>query len=112
MSATWTIDQIGALPGDDGQILILDREDGPEGRIVCSIQGHLTWRKSADEFVRLLDEQDIENARLIVVAPAMHRVLTDLVQWATQMGGWDAPCWAAARSLLAELRQPAGREGA
>ena len=110
MNATWTINRVGAMPGDDGQILILDREDGPDGRTVCSIQGHLAGQRSKDDFVRLLGEQDIENAQLIAVAPAMHRILADLLQWAAQMGGCDAPCWAAARSLLTGLRQPAGRE--
>ena len=112
MSSTWTIDRVRALPGDNGQILILDREDGPDGRTVCSIQGHLAWQRSEDDFVRLLDEQDIENARLIAAAPAMRRILADLLQWAAQTGGWEAACWAAACSLLAKLRQPAGKDEA
>ncbi len=31
---------------------------------------------------------------------ALTEPLRDLVDWAENMGGWDAPCWARAREVL------------
>jgi hypothetical protein len=46
------------------------------------------------------------NARLIAQAPALVEALRALLSWNTLMGGWDAPCWANARAVLASLRDP------
>ena len=40
------------------------------------------------------------NGRLIEHAPEMADALDRLLRWAEQMGGWDAPCWEHARSVL------------
>ena len=56
--------------------------------------------------MRLLDEQDVENARLIAMAPQLRAVLAALVAWSERTGGWGAPCWRDARVLLARLRDP------
>ena len=85
----------------------LDRKDGPNGRTVCVIPGHLEWRVAARGVVRLLDEQDVENARLIAAAPQLRAALAGLVEWSARMGGWDASCWQDAPALLARLRDPA-----
>ena len=41
------------------------------------------------------------NGRLIEHAPDMADALHRLLRWAGQMGGWEAPCWAHARTVLA-----------
>ena len=41
---TWNVVPPNRLPGDDGQILIVDREDGPNGRTVCIIvSSQVVW---------------------------------------------------------------------
>ena len=42
-------------------------------------------------------------ARLICKAPALRRVLKDLLAWSAFTGGWNAPCWQEAETLLACL---------
>ena len=37
------------------------------------------------DFVRVLDEQDLENARLFAAAPRLRAVLTDLIEWAPRL---------------------------
>ena len=106
MIAPWTVQSVGAGPDDSGHLLILDRDDGSSGRTVCLIQGSLLWRRAEDDFVRLLDEQDIKHARLIATAPAMWRALAELVEWSSRTGEWDATCWTAARALLELTRTP------
>ena len=87
MTPAWEIVRTGALPGDDGQLLLLDREDGAGGRTVCIVPGHLEWRTADGGFVRLLDEEDIANAKIIAAAPRMQAVLQRLTEWASSMGG-------------------------
>ena len=41
------------------------------------------------------------NARLIAHAPDLVGALCALVDWAQNMGGWEAPCWQRARRVLA-----------
>jgi hypothetical protein len=94
------------LPGDDGQILIVHREDVPNGRTVCIIPGSLLYLNVERDFVRLLDEQDLENARLFAAAPRLRAVLTDLIEWAARSGSPEAPCWHEARALATILRTP------
>ena len=106
MTPAWEIVRTGALPGDDGQLSLLDREDGAGGRTVCIVPGHLEWRTAEGDFVRLLDENDVTNARVIAAAPRMHAVLQRLTEWASSMGGWEAPCWAEAQAVFASLQMP------
>jgi hypothetical protein len=35
----------------------------------------------------------------------MRDVLAALLEWETQTGGWDAPCWRRAHRLMARLRK-------
>ncbi len=107
MNPIWNLDRINPSAGHPGLLLVLDREDGPNGRTVCVIPGHLEWRIAARGVVRLLDEQDVGNARLIAAAPQLRAVLAGLVEWSARMGGWDASCWQDAHALLARLRDPA-----
>ena len=47
-----------------------------------------------------------EHARLICEAPALLRVLQDLVNWSAVTGGWDARCWQEAEAILTCLKSP------
>lgn len=47
-----------------------------------------------------------ENARLVCKAPALLRVLKDLLEWSAFTGGWNAPCWQEAEALAASLQAP------
>jgi len=47
----------------------------------------------------VLDEDD---ARLAAASPAMLDALKQVREWAAQMGGWDAPCWDAVHSAIAD----------
>ena len=76
----WEIIEVGAAPGDDGQILIVDRTNGADGRTVCIVIGRLE-RSSADNgFVRVLDAEDVSNARLVAMAPRTRAALAGLVE--------------------------------
>jgi hypothetical protein len=111
MSAGWEVVRPGALPGDVGPLLIVDRGDGPDGRTVCAIPGHLVHRRPDGAAVRLLDEQDLENALLFAAACDMRHMLARLVGWERRMGGRGDPCWADARKLLALLPRRPGAGG-
>ena len=50
------------------------------------------------------------NARLTCKAPAMLRVLKDLLDWSVFTGGWNAPCWEEAATILACLQVPPSSE--
>lgn len=104
MIPAWSIDRARPSAGHPGLLLVRDREDGPNGRTVCVIPGHLEWRITARGVVRLLDGQDVGNARLIAAAPQLRSVLAELVEWSEHTGGWGAPCWRDAHALLARLR--------
>ena len=52
------------------------------------------------------------NARLICKAPALLRVLKDLLEWSAFTGGWNASCWQEAEALLACLQSPASPDNA
>jgi len=107
MNARWHIDRL--LPpcaGQDGSLPIVDAEDGPAGRVVCIIPGHLEWQATPETVARLLDEEDVAHALLIAAAPQLRAVVAALLDWSAQMGGWSAPCWQEAQDLLATLRTP------
>lgn len=103
-TAAWDLSAPAAEAGDQGPLRIIDREDDPEGRTVCLIPGHLPRRIGDATFARLLDEKDLANAAMILALPLLHCALCELVEWAGHMGGWDAPCWRAAETLLQQLR--------
>jgi hypothetical protein len=50
------------------------------------------------------------NAELICKAPAMLRVLKDLLEWAAFTGGWNAPCWEQATAIVTNLQAPPSSE--
>lgn len=103
---SWSIDPVLSVAGLEGPLRVLDRGDGPHGRSVCVIPGHLGSQATPDRLVRLLDERDVENARLIGAAPKFRTVLAGLVEWAARTGGWEARCWQEAHTLLFQLRDP------
>jgi len=106
VNPAWHLDCHRPQAGDSGPLQVLDREDGPNGRIVCVIPGHLLWHAFQGSVVRLLDKDDVENARLIEAAPQLRAVVTALLDWSAHMGGWTVPCWQDAQDLLARLRTP------
>ena len=103
-SAGWQLSPADAQVGDETPLLVLDREDDPEGRTICVIPGRLSRRVADGEFVRLLDEQDLANATAITLLPNLRSTLAELIEWAARTGGWDAACWRAAEDLLRQLR--------
>jgi len=106
MSDSWNIDRVRLRAGTRGPVQVLAREDGPSGRIVCVIPGHLVWQASPGSEVQLLDEDDVTNVRLIQAAPQLRAALAALIEWSAMMGGWDARPWQDARALLDRLRDP------
>jgi hypothetical protein len=89
--------------GQPGPIAICDFEGGPEGRTVFEIAGQLLHRRAGGDFDRLLDEEDLANFRLLLAAPRPRATLEALQRWATLTGGWEAPCWREAETLLREI---------
>ncbi len=106
MIPVWSLGRTSPAAGHPGLLLVLDHEDGPDGRTVCVIPGHLEWRITARGVVRLLDEEDVGNARLIAAAPRLRSALAGLLEWSARTGGGDAPCWHDPRLLLDSLRNP------
>ena len=96
----WEMSPAAAEAGQEATLQIVDQEDGPDGRTVCIIPGNLSRRLAAGEFVRLLDQQDIANAAMILLLPRLRSTMSDLVEWASRTGGWDASCWRSAETLL------------
>ena len=107
-AAMWEISPAAAEVGQETALQIVDREDSPDGRTVCIIPGNLKRRPDDGEFVRLLDEQDLANAALILLLPRLRNTMSDLVEWASRTGGWDAPCWRSAEALVQQLRDVGG----
>ena len=96
----WEMSPATAAAGQETTLQIIDREDGPDGRTVCILLGSLRRRVADGEFVRLLDDQDIANAAMIMLLPRLRSTMSDLVEWASRTGGWDASCWRSAETLL------------
>lgn len=99
----WVLEPASPQARDPGPLTIRDFEEAPIRWSVCVIPGNLGHRMPDGRSVQLLDEDDISAARLIAAAPKIRSVLQSLVQWAQQMGGWDAPCWQEAEHVLAEV---------
>lgn len=91
MAGMWDIVPPDARPGEETPLTIIDRGDGPDGRTVCIVPGNLSWQKSEGIFVRLLDEYDIANARLLATAPQLRSALAALLGWAVRAGHGDDP---------------------
>ena len=104
MPTTWELAPLNPQVGAETPLLILDREDGPDGRTICIVPGNLAMRVADGEFVRLLNKQDLANARAILLMPHLRTTLADLIEWAARTGGWDEACWRTAESLLSQLR--------
>jgi len=66
-----------------------------------SAQGHIASIVGWTDFGTVCPTTDA-NARLIAHAPDMAAVLRALLHWSATMGKWDAPCWEAARNVLAD----------
>jgi hypothetical protein len=49
-------------------------------------------------------------ARLVCEAPAMLRVLKELLEWSAFTGGWNAPCWEQAAAIVAGPQAPPSSE--
>jgi len=106
VSASWSIGRLWLRAGESGPLRVIDREDGPSGRTVCLIPGHLAWQAPDGSVVNLLDEDDIAHARLIAAAPWLRAALVALVAWSARTGHGDARPWQDARALLDALRNP------
>lgn len=106
MSTVWSIGRLWLRAGESGPLPIIDREDGPSGRTVCLIPGHLAWQAPDGSVVDLLDEDDIAHARLIAAAFRLRAALAALIAWSAQTGHGDARPWQDARALLDALRNP------
>jgi len=84
VSASWSIGRLWLRAGDSGPLRVIDREDGPSGRTVCLIPGHLAWQ-----------------------APdGLRAALVTLVAWSARTGHGDARPWQDARALLDAPRNP------
>ena len=104
MPTSWELSPASPEAGHETPLLILDREDGPDGRTICIIPGRLSRRVADGEFVRLLDEQDLANANAILLLRDLRSTLAELIEWAARTGRWDASCWRTAEDLLRQLR--------
>ena len=104
MTTAWELAPPNPKVGNETPLLIPDREDGPDGRTICVVPGNLSRRIADGDFVRLLDEQDLANARAILHLAQLRTALADLIEWASRTGGRDAACGRTAADLLRLLR--------
>jgi hypothetical protein len=52
------------------------------------------------------DDEEGDEGEASAVSPAdMREALADLLEWASHTGGWDAPCWDRAKSVMRRVRQ-------
>jgi hypothetical protein len=107
-AATWEMVPATAEAGQQSALQIVDRHDNPDGRTVCIIPGNLKRRLNDGNFTRLLDEQDVANAAMILLLPQFRNTMFRLVEWAARTGGWDAPSWRSAEALVKQLREIGG----
>lgn len=65
--------------------------EAADGSTVCTAHDLFEFAPGvAEQIVRAVNSHD-----------ALVQALTDLMAWAEQTGGWDAPCWDRARAALA-----------
>lgn len=57
--------------------------------------------KTWEELSRIDDKERAD--RLAAAAPEMLGALRGLLEWAAQMGGWEAPCWRRAEMVVESL---------
>lgn len=99
----WILDPPQPRPGDPGPIAIRDSKAPASVATVCLIAGKRECRREDGTTVRLLDEDDIAQARLISAAPRLRSAIEALLRWAAHMGDWEAPCWRQAKAVLRDL---------
>jgi hypothetical protein len=104
-AATWEMVPATPEAGQQSALQIVDGDNSPDGRTVCVIPGNLKRRLDDGNFTRLLDEQDVANAAIILLLPPLRNTIFRLVEWASRTGGWDAPCWRSAEALLQKLHE-------
>ncbi len=63
----------------------------------------------APELRRELREA-LDQVEYVADPPSLVRAAQDVIEWAAQMGGWEAPCWERLRLAVGEHRG-ARREG-
>ncbi len=102
----WRLDPPTPRPGEPGPLVIGEIDQRPTKWPICIVPGSLARRVPEGTIVRMLDKDDIANARLIAAAPRMRAVIEGLLIWAGYMGGWDSACWADAANLRPRLRNP------
>jgi hypothetical protein len=78
--------------GDAAPLSILDAN----GASIFAVAGHGDWLAPTHQNDHLVAGALIQ---LAAAAPRIIDGLDQLLRWAEHMGGWDAPCWAAARAL-------------
>jgi hypothetical protein len=78
--------------GDGTPLSILDANGTP----VLAVPGHACLLDDTHDNDHLVAGTLIQ---LAAAAPQMIEVLGQLLRWAEQMGGWEAPCWARAKAL-------------
>ncbi len=82
--------------GDAAPLSILDAN----GVSIFTVAGHGDWLEPAHRNDHLVAGTLI---LLATAAPSIIDVLDQLLRWAEQMGGWEAPSWVAARDLRERL---------
>jgi hypothetical protein len=85
--------------GDAAPLSILDAN----GVALLAVAGHGDWLEPTHRNDHLVAGTLIQ---LAGAAPGIIEVLDRLLRWAEQMGGWEAPCWVAARDLRERLATP------
>ncbi|HKM65012.1 MAG TPA: hypothetical protein VJY39_21240 [Acidisphaera sp.] len=100
---TWTVALRNVRAGHDGPVEVRDMDAAPDGRIICTVPGHLVRHRSDGYAVSLLDEDDVATVRLILAAPRMRQILEVLRIWHARMGDWRPAIWEEAEALLDEL---------
>jgi hypothetical protein len=82
--------------GDAAPLSILDAN----GAALLAVAGHGAWLEPTHPNDHVVAGTLIQ---LAAAAPRIIEALDQLLSWAEHMGGWEAPCWAAARELCDTL---------
>jgi len=79
---------------------------GEPSECICRLTSAVSGEPSAPHAEKLafaaLQEQDFYCVRLLIAASRLRVALEALCEWATNLGGWEAPCWREAENVLAE----------